>query len=203
MRGRVGVKPGRGRLDDLAQALAQDGGSRAVAPVDRHGIRAGRVRVGELAVQRDRVSLVGGFLQQGQVGRGELRPDFVDRDARRRVAHLAILVGRRGDNRIILRLNPGRVLQVGMGCREGVNTLGQDDRGRSRAVAPIERNRVGPDRAGPSIVPLTLSVPPSAMLDDDNTSPGDAKTGAGLLMASVASAKAVLPKGSVRVTPIV
>ena len=46
---------------------------------------------------------------------------------------------------------------------------------------------------GLSIVPLTLTVPPSTMLDDDNTSPGGAKTGAGLLMASVVSAKAVLP----------
>ena len=46
---------------------------------------------------------------------------------------------------------------------------------------------------GLTIVPLTLTVPPSSMLDDDNTRPGGAKTGAGLLMATVVCAKAVSP----------
>jgi len=53
------------------------------------------------------------------------------------------------------------------------------------------------------IIPLTVSVPPSTMLGDDNTRPGGAKTGAGLLMATVVCAKVVLPWGSPRVTPIV
>ena len=40
------------------------------------------------------------------------------------------------------------------------------------------------------------------MLDDDNTRPGDANAGAGLLMATVVWAKAVSPKASLKVTPI-
>ena len=54
-----------------------------------------------------------------------------------------------------------------------------------------------------TIVPLTATVPPSTMLDDDNTSPGGTTTGAGLMMAIVVWAKADSPAGSVRVTPIV
>ena len=148
VRGRVGVEPRRGRRDDLAVELAEDGRSRAVAPVDRHGVRADRVRVGELAVERDRVSLVGGRLRQAQVGRGELRGDFVHGDARRRIANLAILVGHRADDRIILGLNPGWIVQVGMGCRERVLARGQGDRGRRGAVAPVDRDRIGVDPAG-------------------------------------------------------
>ena len=47
--------------------------------------------------------------------------------------------------------------------------------------------------SGLTIVPLTLTVPPSTMLDDDSTRPGEANAGAGLLMATVVCAKAVSP----------
>ena len=40
------------------------------------------------------------------------------------------------------------------------------------------------------------------MVVDDKTRPGDANCGAGLLMTTVVCAKAVLPKASVKVTPI-
>ena len=56
---RVSVEARRGRRHDLAVKLEEDGRRRAVAPVDRHRVRAERVRIGELTVQGDRVALVG------------------------------------------------------------------------------------------------------------------------------------------------
>src|ERR1700733_13067866 len=90
-----GIAPRRGRLDDLAFKLAQAGWSRAVAPVDRHGVCTARAQVGELALERDHVSLVDVSMRQAQVGSGEMWCDFVDGDARRRIPNLAILVCRR------------------------------------------------------------------------------------------------------------
>ena len=51
--------------------------------------------------------------------------------------------------------------------------------------------------------PAEFDRAPSTMLDDDKTRPGDAKTGAGLLTATVVWAKVVSPKASLKVTPMV
>ena len=55
---------------------------------------------------------------------------------------------------------------------------------------------------GLTIVPLTVIVSFSLMLDDESTRPGEANSGAGSLMATTVCAKAVSPWWSVKVTPM-
>ena len=70
---------------------------------------------------------------------------------------------------------------------------GEDDRGRRGAVAPVERDGIGVDPVGADDRPADVDRAPSTMLDDENTRPGGENTGAGLLMATVVSAKVDSP----------